>query len=55
LLQRDLLEKSGAEDLLDFAEAAVDVKPFSDDGNQHVAADRHPDLCIDGVRRRTIE
>jgi hypothetical protein len=50
-----LLEDGSAEDLLDFAEAAVNTKLLSDNGNQHVDADRNPDLNLDGVRRRTIE
>jgi hypothetical protein len=50
-----LLEDGSAEDLLDFAEAAVNTKLLADDGNQHVDADRHPYLSLDGVRRRARE
>jgi hypothetical protein len=41
--------------LLDFAQTALQVKPFLDDRNQHVGAYRSPNLGLHGIQTRTVE
>src|SRR3989304_6914057 len=55
LQYRGFFEKSDAENLQDFAEAAGEGESFLDDGQQHVHADRNPDLGLHRVDRRTVE
>lgn len=52
---RLLLEKGNAENLQDFAQAAVDAEFFLDNGDQDVHADRNPDLSPDGVLAGAVE
>src|ERR1035437_1324008 len=55
LKNKGFLEKADAEDLQDFAEAALDSQFLLDDGHQHVDADGDPNLRLDGVDRRSVE
>ena len=55
LIYIDLLEKTNAEYLQDFAKAAVDIQFLLDDRHKHVNADSDPDLDLHGVDGRTVE
>src|SRR3990170_3669145 len=55
LKQRDFLEQGEAEDLQNVVQAPFDPQFLFDDGDEHVDADRDPDLRLHGVVGRAVE
>ena len=48
-------EKRHAQDLQDFVQREVHLPLLLDDGDQHIGANRYPDLRLHGVRRSPIK
>ena len=55
MVNRRLFKYGRADDLLDFAETALNPELFLDDRNQHVNTDRNPDLSLHGVFRCAVK
>ena len=55
LVYRGFLEKRHAQDLQDFVQREVYLPFLLDDGDQHIGANRYPNLCLHGVRRSPIK
>ena len=55
LVYRGFLEKRHAQDLQDFVQREVHLPLLLDDGDQHIGANRYPDLRLHGVRRSPIK
>ena len=55
LVYRGFLEKRDAQDLQDFVQREVYLPFLLDDGDQHIGANRYPNLCLHGVRRSPIK